>query len=162
MLKRMETLKVLRLHEQVESCWKTFKEQTLTKKAARQNLLLNDEFGFLLQTLLTEGNEQAKEVAFGFVLKCLKSKIISPTALLTLIQQKMPHMNAPKIISMRSIERATSVLLQLERETGVNFIFLSGPVATYNSGSGNHKFTKGNVYEAGLRNSQTRRTDCSL
>ena len=119
----METLKVLRVQEQAESCWKAFKERVLTKKTARENLLLNTEFGSILQTLLCDGNEQAKKVALNFVLKCLKAKIVSPTALITLIQQKMPAMNAPRIISMPLIENTVSVLLELERETGLQLIF---------------------------------------
>lgn len=118
----METLKVLRVTEQAESCWKSFKERVLTRKTARDNLLLNTEFNFILKTLLCEGNGQAKEIALNFVLNCLKSKIISPTALITLIQQKMPPANSPKIVSMPLIERAASFLLEFEKDTGNSLI----------------------------------------
>ena len=119
----METLKVLRVTEQAESCWRNFKERILTKKTARDNLLLNADFSLILQTLLWERNEQAKKVALNFVLKCLKSKIISSTALITLFQQKMPPLNTQKIISMPLIERTASVLLEIEKGTGINLLF---------------------------------------
>ena len=112
----METLKVLRVTEQAESCWKSFKERSMSKKMARDNLLLNSEFGLLLQTLLCEGNEQARSIALNFVSDCLKSKIISPTALIALIQQKLPPLNSPKIVSMPYMEQAAFVLLKIEKE----------------------------------------------
>lgn len=119
----METIKVLRVQEQTEACWKNFKERILTKKNSRENLLLNSDFNSILQALLSEGNGQVTLIALEFIVKCLKSKIISSTALITLIQQKMPHLNASRIISMPLIERVASISLIIEMKTGLSFVF---------------------------------------
>lgn len=120
----METLKVLKAQAQAESCWKSLKERTLTKKNARENLLLNSDFNSLLQLLLdSEGNERAGKVAMDFVIKCVQSKIISPTALLTLIQQKLPGKHACKLDSIPVFGRVSGLILEIEKETSINFAF---------------------------------------
>ena len=123
----METLKVLRAQEQAEACWKNFKERTLTKKNARENLLLNTDFNSLLQLLLSEeGNERSGKVAIDFVIKCIQSQIISPTALLTLIQQKLPASNSSKLASIPVFSRVSGLILEFEKQTGINFVFQLG------------------------------------
>ena len=120
----METLRVLKAQEQAEACWKSFKERALTKKNARENLLLNSDFNCLLQLLLdAEGNERAVKVAIDFIIKCIQSKIISPTALLTLIQHKLPGNNSCKITSMPVFNRISGLILEIEKETKINFAF---------------------------------------
>lgn len=120
----MEPLKVLKVQEQAEACWKSFKERTLTKKTARENLLLNSDFNSLLLLLIgDEGNERAVKVAIDFLAKCIKAELISPIALLTLIQQKLPAVNASKIISLPILNRVSELIIELERLTGIDFAF---------------------------------------
>lgn len=120
----METLNVLKAQEQAEACWKSFKERKLTKKNARENLLLNSDFNSLLLLLLdAEGNERAVKVVIDFLIKCIKYEIISPTALLTLIQQKLPGNNSCKIASIPVLNRISGLILEIEKGTEINFAF---------------------------------------
>lgn len=117
----MDTLKVLEAQSRTEACWKTFKERTLTKKNARENLLLNSDFNCLLHSLLYENNERVWKIALEFVLNCVKGKMISSTAFLTLLQQKLPQSTSSKIDSIPILERAAVICLNLEEETEIDF-----------------------------------------
>jgi hypothetical protein len=120
----MDTLKVLKAQEQAESCWKSFKERTLTKKNARESLLLNSDFNSLLKLILDpEGNERARNIGIDFVINCVQSKIISPTAILTLIQQKLPALNSCKFSSIPVFSRISTLIFEIEKETKIDFAF---------------------------------------
>lgn len=117
----METLKAFKAQEQADACWKSFKERTLTKKAAKENLLLNSNFDALLKILIVEDSENIRQIALDFVVKCIEAKIVSPVALLTLLQQNLPPMNVSKSVSLPALERVCRVVLLIEQATGVDF-----------------------------------------
>ena len=115
----MESIKIKRAQERAENCWKTFQDRTLTKRNARENILLDNNFTEILKILLTEENESVVKIAKLFVIKCIESKLVSAVAFLTLIHQMLPPSSACKSKLLPQIDRVASVIKEIEQTTGI-------------------------------------------
>lgn len=119
----MESIKIQRAQERAENCWKTFQDRTLTKRNARENVLLDNNFNELLKILLTEENESIVKIAKVFFIKCIESKMVSAIAFLTLIHQMLPPSSSCKSKLLPQIDRVASLIKEIEQTTRITLSY---------------------------------------
>lgn len=111
---QMEALRVKKVQERAEACLKSFCERTLTKKAARENLLYNDNFHFLIDEILETQNGRIRDMAQSFILKCVGREMVSLSALTAIILQKLKS-GGKKRDTLPVLEAIVNFILELER-----------------------------------------------
>lgn len=112
----MEALHAIAAQKNVDLCIKAFKEHCSTKKLAKENLLLNPFFNQLIETVTNSQNHKVFEIVIEFLIRCLKSKTVSPLAMLALFQGQISKLKSCKTVVIPVLSRLASVLITLERE----------------------------------------------
>lgn len=116
----MDSLTVLKVQELTQKCRKHFKERTITKKNASENILLDSDFNYLLDLLLSEENECAFNLVFEFIESLLKDRLLSVPAFVSLIQQKLTKGSPSKCQLIIKLNILSAVVVDIESKLGLD------------------------------------------